>query len=70
MNKIFEKRQMSDGGPMDRGICIGFIKAKNEKEAKEILNINHNFIELREISKKEFLQRKKEALENYRMYKL
>lgn len=40
MNKIFEKRQMSDGGPMDRGIIIGYIKAKSKEDAKK--NIKNN----------------------------
>lgn len=68
--KIFEKREFSDGGPMDRGTCIGFIRAKDKEIAKKILNINHGFIELREISQKEFVKRKKEALNNYNMYVL
>ena len=42
--KIFEKRQYNDGGPNDKGVLIGYIKAKTKKEAIQILNINHSFI--------------------------
>jgi hypothetical protein len=68
--KIFEKREFFDGGPNDKGWTIGYIKAESKEQAKEILNIDHNFIQLFEISEKEFKKRKKEAWENYKMYKL
>lgn len=69
MNKIFEKRGYIDGGPTDRGWCEGFIIAKSKEEATKILNINHGFIQLHEISKQEFLKRKQEAWKEYKLYK-
>ena len=67
--KIFEKRQYQDGGPNDRGDCIGFVRALNKEEARKISGITHNFIQFHEISEKSFLERKREAWNNYKMYK-
>lgn len=66
--RIFEQKQYSDGGPMDRGTSLGFIIANDMEEAKKILNINHGFIQLHEISLSDFLDRKEEAKANYKMY--
>jgi len=62
--KIFEKVEYIDGGPNDRGTCIGYIKAETKEEAYKILNINHGFIRLYEISTEEFEIRKKIAERN------
>jgi hypothetical protein len=66
--KIFEKRQFTDGGPNDRGFCIGYIHADTEEEAKRILNIKHGFIQLFEITNEEYEARKEEAAAMLRMF--
>lgn len=68
--KIFEKIQYIDGGPNDRGEVIGYIKAHSLQEAKKILNVNHGFIQVYEISKIEFEARKNKAWLKYKMYKI
>ena len=68
--KIFEKREYISGDIGDRGILIGYIKAENIEEAKKILNITHNFIQLKEISNSEYFLRKRRLQKKLKMYNL
>lgn len=54
---IFEKKELSDGGPNDKGTVIGHIMAESIEEANEILNVDHGFIILNEISMETYLER-------------
>lgn len=60
MKKIFEIREYTDGGTFDKGDVIGYIqtdKTRNEMVAEN----GHGFIDYHEISKEEYLRRKKIA---------
>ena len=59
--KIFEKIQWSDGGHNDKGEVIGYLRAPSLGIATKALNVDHNFIQCREISKREYLRRRKKA---------
>jgi len=76
--KIFEIREYQDGGPNDRGECCGYVKAINrvdakkrfavgKKNAKDI--VNTGFYEAREISQKDFDDRKREAQKYLSIFK-
>ena len=67
---IFEKVEYSDGGPNDKGSVIGYIEADSLDEAKVILNVNHNFIQVREITQETYNERKKIAKMEYEMYSI
>jgi len=57
--RIFEKVQLIDGGPNDRGKVIGYVSTKHmTAEPKS----NDGFIVFREISIREYNKRKNEAL--------
>ena len=64
--KIFEKIQLSDGGPNDRGFSIGYIRADSKDHARKLLNINHGFIEFIEVSEREYVKRKSQAYRHYK----
>jgi hypothetical protein len=67
--KIYEIIEYSDGGPNDKGTITGYIKteeSRNHLKAK----INHNFIDYNEISEKEFLEKKKKAEDNLKMFNI
>ena len=68
--KYFEKKRFQDGGPNDKGEIIGYIKAKNLDEVKSILNVNHGFIQVFEISKVEFYKRKSQLKKELRMFNI
>lgn len=55
--KLFEKREYVDGGPNDHGMGLGYITAESEEQIREHLNIDHNFIQFREI---DFLELQKQ----------
>lgn len=65
---IFEKREYVDGGPNDRGYVIGYIKADSFEEATKILNIDHSFIQLYEISEEEFNRRKQSVFNDLKQF--
>ncbi len=60
--------QMSDGGPNDRGTLIAFELAKSEKELKE--KYKNGFLDFDEISKENYLQKKKYAEQGLEMFNL
>jgi len=68
--KIFEKKEYIDGGPNDRGVILGYEKGESPEQLKKKYDINHGFIQFREISLEDFKARKKEAWANYAMYKI
>ena len=67
--KLFEMVEWTDGGPLDRGIILGYEKGNSEKELKKRFKINHGFISFREISLEEYNKRKKLAEKNLKMFK-
>jgi len=62
---IFEKRQFTDGGPNDKGVVIGYIRAPSKQQAAKFLNLNHSFIELNKVTESYFKMKKEAALKNY-----
>lgn len=68
--KIFEKVEYSDGSPNDRGTVVGYISALSLKEAKKILNVNHGFLQVHEISMGLYYERKEIAKRNFLKFKL
>lgn len=68
--KIFEKLELKDGGPNDKGKVIGYIEASTLEAAKKILNIDHGFIVLNEINLSTFLHRRSLAIEQLKMFDL
>jgi len=76
--KKFEIRIYSDGGPNDRGECVGYIDAEDrvdakkrfavgKKNAKDI--INTGFYQAMEISTDEYNKRKSKAKNYLSMFK-
>jgi len=66
--KIFEKIAYTDRGPMDKGDCVGYVKATTEEEAYRILKINNGYVRLYEISPEELKKRKEIAVKNLLMF--
>ena len=67
---IFEKIELTDGGPNDKGTTIGYLRANSREEAKIALNITHGFIQLNKIPLETYLGRKEKAIKNLEMYNL
>lgn len=67
--KIFEIREFSDGGPNDQGTIIGYIKTSKSREQLRG-DRKHGFIDYFEITKTEFLRRKRKALQIYNMFNI
>lgn len=65
---LFEKKEYSDGGPNDKGVLIGYIEANSREEAENILNVNHGFIQIHEISQEVYENRKRDAENTLQMY--
>lgn len=67
--KIFEKIQLVDGGPNDKGTVIGYERGESEQQLKHKFGINHGFISFREISIKEYTKRKNQLLKQLKLFK-
>ena len=60
MDKIFEIRQFTDGGPSDRGDVTGYIRTDKTREQMRKEN-GHGFTDYFELTEEEYLKRKKHA---------
>lgn len=67
MNKIFEVREYTDGGPQDRGYPIKYVEEVSLEEATT-KHKESNWIEVREITQEHYNSLKKEAIENMKMF--
>jgi hypothetical protein len=67
--KIYEIIELTDGGPNDRGTIVGYIKSNKTKEELKKEN-NHGFLLYQEISKSEYLTKRKMVEEKLKMFDL
>jgi hypothetical protein len=65
--KIFEIREYNDGGPQDRGDVIGYAKEESLEIARE-KHKKSNWIEVREITSKEYYSKKEQAEAELKMF--
>lgn len=59
MTKIFEKIEFTDGGIHDKGVILGYHIGESSEQLLKDYNINHGFIQFREIDKVTFIERKR-----------
>ena len=69
MEKIFEIREYSDGGTFDKGDVTGYIKTDKTREQMREEN-GHGFIDYLELTKEEYLKKKKSAEEFLEMFNI
>jgi hypothetical protein len=68
--KIFEIREYSDGGPNDKGVVIGYVKANNKTDAKKRAKITNRFKNVYEISRSYYEALKRMAKERYEIFNI
>lgn len=68
MDKIFEIKEYMDGGPNDKGVTIGFIKAETKEKAKIKAKITNGFKDAVLIDEELYNRRKLEAKQKYDMF--
>jgi hypothetical protein len=69
MEKIFEIREYTDGGPSDRGDVTGYIKTGKTRDQMREEN-GHGFTDYIELTKEEYLKKKRIAEQHLEMFNI
>jgi hypothetical protein len=69
MEKIFEIREYTDGGPSDRGDVTGYIKTDKTREQMREEN-GHGFTDYIELTKEEYVKRRYTAYKFLEMFNI